>query len=280
MLANKYSLWTPEQVITVSFENGSYPLQEFVRSQIESITKKTSLRFLWRYSYEGRRSNQGGMIRIDFGRNFPEWEYLIVCAVGTQALEYDRDKPTFRLNAIKTYFNRIRDAKERILFLQRGGTGISDGHYGSGSDQVDKIPQLEKIITYWQGIARAQLKHEAFHMLGIEHEHNHPDSGLPWKLEYSSLKFTHEDTIATAIDRESIMHYPLHNLKGLLASTEGLYDVPFITEPSVTDIETIQAIYPVTGYGPPIPKIWADYDYVSLPENYKNPRDFKEIDIA
>lgn len=100
--------------------------------------------------------------------------------------------------------------------------------------------------------------HEMFHALGFEHEHQHPQGGIPWdtakviayygrtqgwspaQVKAQVLnRYTGTNWVGTVPDRQSIMHYPVEE-----ALTVGTFSVPWNTKMSSLDISFLQKTYP------------------------------------
>lgn len=99
--------------------------------------------------------------------------------------------------------------------------------------------------------------HEFGHVLGAEHEHQHPDANIPWNKQnaytyFSMHGFSQEDVDAQVFtkldatevnhseyDTQSIMHYQIPS-----DITVGDFSVPFNQELSAGDKAFMSAIYP------------------------------------
>jgi hypothetical protein len=101
--------------------------------------------------------------------------------------------------------------------------------------------------------------HEFGHALGCIHEHQSPAAGIPWnrravldlytappyewtpeEVEQNIFStYAAEITQFTAFDRESIMLYPIPR-----ELTDGVFEAPWNTKLSATDVEFIGTIYP------------------------------------
>lgn len=105
---------------------------------------------------------------------------------------------------------------------------------------------------------RRTTLHEFGHALGLIHEHQHPQGGIPWNKEavYEYYKKTNnwdkntvdgnifrkldkKQTQYSSFDKESIMIYPIPK-----ELTNGKFEVGLNTDLSATDIEFIKKIYP------------------------------------
>ncbi|MGI8277354.1 M12 family metallopeptidase [Bacillus mycoides] len=106
---------------------------------------------------------------------------------------------------------------------------------------------------------RAIILHEFGHALGLYHEHQHPDGGIPWdenavykyfmgppnnwtreQVKSNVLdRYSKEETNYTKLDKESIMMYAISN-----DLTIGDYETKWNTQLSATDKEFIRTIYP------------------------------------
>ncbi|MGH8384791.1 MAG: M12 family metallopeptidase [Pseudomonas sp.] len=100
--------------------------------------------------------------------------------------------------------------------------------------------------------------HEFGHALGLNHEHQHPDAGIPWDREKAYFHFAasanlskaevdanvfprerNPDQIYTPYDRLSIMHYEVNN-----ELTVGNWHQPANMQISDGDIAMMRRIYP------------------------------------
>jgi hypothetical protein len=100
--------------------------------------------------------------------------------------------------------------------------------------------------------------HEMLHALGFEHEHQHPQGGIPWdvpkvvayygrtqgwspsQVQSQVLnRYTGSNWRGTAPDLTSIMHYPVEQ-----SLTVGNFSVPWNTKMSLLDISFLQKTYP------------------------------------
>ncbi len=126
--------------------------------------------------------------------------------------------------------------------------------------------------------------HEAFHMLGMPHEHQHPKNGIPWdkpavyryyqgppnnwtkaQVDHNLFKkYSETVTQFTEFDRESIMLYPIPN-----ELTIGDYWVGRNTKPSQRDIAFLAEQYPKpvapTKPAPIGPKSMSRFDFARAP---------------
>lgn len=128
------------------------------------------------------------------------------------------------------------------------------------------------------------VTHEAFHMLGMPHEHQHPKNGIPWdkpkvyeyymgppnnwsreKVDHNLFyKLSETITQFTVFDRESIMLYPIPN-----ELTIGDFWVGRNTKPSARDIAFLAEQYPKpvapTKPVPSGPKAMSRFDFARVP---------------
>jgi hypothetical protein len=116
---------------------------------------------------------------------------------------------------------------------------------------------LEDGMTTQSATLRAAVLHEFGHALSLEHEHQHPEVGIPWDKpkvyeHYAEIGWTRQmvdHNIFARFDRnltqfsrydpESIMHYPVQN-----ELTIGDYEIPWRTELSQTDKHFLAQLYP------------------------------------
>lgn len=105
----------------------------------------------------------------------------------------------------------------------------------------------------------ATVLHEFGHVLGLQHEHLHPEANIPWNKSkvrdhYAALGWSREEIdrnffdpvdelrpVLTDYDRQSIMHYPIDK-----AFTDGLLEVGMNMMFSEEDIRLVRAVYPET----------------------------------
>ena len=128
--------------------------------------------------------------------------------------------------------------------------------------------------------------HEAFHMLGMPHEHQHPRNGIPWdkpkvyeyymgppnnwskaQIDHNLFeKYSETVTQFTEFDRGSIMLYPIPN-----ELTIGDFWVGRNTKPSARDIAFLAEQYPKpdapapTKPAPTGPKVMSRFDFAKAP---------------
>lgn len=121
-------------------------------------------------------------------------------------------------------------------------------HSASMTLQTDfSSPNYESLVT-----------HEFGHALGLHHEHQHPDAGIPWDREKTythmaaSSGFSRAEVDAnvfplernpnrtyTPYDRHSVMHYEVLN-----ELTVGDWHQPLNADISEGDIAAVRTIYP------------------------------------
>ncbi len=255
--------WTTGQVIRIRFENGDWPLQETVRDWITEVTKHANLRFLWHMNYGPDHSKYPADVTIDFGQGSEELKHLIVSAVGTEAYFYPEGNPTMRLNGVATAFNEVEEARKQIRFLEFGSTSSSNNKYSS---YTDKEYLNNTIIPHYLNTAKAQVKHEALHMLGFVHEQHHPYANIPWKADVN-LKLEAKDLMIIKYDPTSLAHYPTQQYEHLVVQGAQLNQVGYNVELSEGDIERIKMLYPPEEIDPPAPpQAWVDAGLFSMPE--------------
>jgi serralysin len=126
--------------------------------------------------------------------------------------------------------------------------------------------------------------HEAFHMLGMPHEHQHPNNGIPWdkpkvyeyymgppnnwsreQVDHNLFrKYSETVTQFTEFDRESIMLYPIPN-----EFTVGDWWAGRNTKPSPRDVAFLAEQYPKpqapTKPAPTGPKTMSRFDFAKAP---------------
>ncbi|WP_311885980.1 MULTISPECIES: M12 family metallopeptidase [unclassified Pseudomonas] len=105
---------------------------------------------------------------------------------------------------------------------------------------------------------RTVVLHEFGHVLGLHHEHLHPDANIPWnkpkvykeyaekwgmdkeKVDLNIFTPITEQTTVTGYDPTSIMHYPVEK-----ELTDGKFEVPMNTEISWEDKRIAAHFYPI-----------------------------------
>lgn len=152
---------------------------------------------------------------------------------------------------IRFRFVTGRAADIRISFVQPGAWSYI------GTDALG-IPRAQCTMNFGF-IDEATILHEFGHALGCIHEHQHPETGIPWDKEkvyayfagppnYWSKaqidfnlfqKYDRKITQFSEYDRHSIMHYPVdRNL------TDGVFEVGWNGALSVQDKQFISTAYP------------------------------------
>ncbi len=105
--------------------------------------------------------------------------------------------------------------------------------------------------------ALAVILHEWGHIIGLEHEQNHPDKEIPYNsaevyIYYRTIGWTDEQietwvfggydkllSTTSPYDKDSIMHYPVDN-----SVTHGNWSVSWVTELSIGDKLFVSQLYP------------------------------------
>lgn len=162
-------------------------------------------------------------------------------------------------------------ANIRFLFVEKGETDLRVGFTpGLGTwsligTDASQMPQHKQTINFgWfnrrmpEAEYRATILHEFGHALGLLHEHQHPQGGIPWdkpKLYSYYLKtqgwdqgmvdqqvlthYNRNKTQFSTYDPYSIMHYPIPN-----ALTVGDFEVGMNMDLSSTDKAFMSKVYP------------------------------------
>lgn len=251
MTAKKYYLWTPGQIIRIRFDNGDWPLQAFVRKNLTEVLKYANLRIMWLHHHEGY-PKQSADIRIDFGKDDPKWKHLIVCAVGTECYMYSEDKPTMRLNAVKTAFKEADSVQEEINFRRLDGV---DEHIDPKYEGYSTEALEQALKPYYINSVATQIRHEALHLLGFAHEQRHPASGIPWKVN-SDMGLSEDEVVITEYDETSLAHYPSEQYKQHVPKGMAIPNVPHNSKLSELDKRGIRMLYPFETATPHSPKEW------------------------
>jgi hypothetical protein len=157
-------------------------------------------------------------------------------------------------------FNDATDAEIRISFRYSGSWSRL------GTDALNASREEPTMNYGWltpqssPDEARAVVLHEFGHALGLIHEHQHPEGGIPWNKEviYTALKgppnhwdeatidlnlfetYNKDQTRYSVVDKESIMMYPIP----VEWVTDPRYVVGFNSDLSQKDEEFIAQIYP------------------------------------
>ena len=259
--AKEEFFWSTGQIVRIRFESGDWLLQESVRSWITEVTKHANLRFLW-HMYHGPESPKySADVTIDFGQGDESLKHLIASAIGTEAYFYPEGNPTMKLNAVATAFNEIAEATKQIEFLESGSANHSTYY-----NHTDKEYLENTIIPHYFNIARTQVMHEALHMLGFVHEHQHPYANIPWKANVD-LKLEAKDLMIIKYDPASLTHYPTQQYEHLVVQDAQLKQLGYNLELSQGDIERIKMLYPYEEIDPPtLPQKWVDAGLFSMPE--------------
>lgn len=168
-------------------------------------------------------------------------------------------------------------ANIQFLFVEKGETDLRVSFVGGlgswsmiGTD-ASRMPQYKQTINFgWmgqlgEGDYRASILHEFGHALGLLHEHQHPQGGIPWdkdklyafyrrtqgwdedKVNEQVLStYTANRTQYTQYDPYSIMHYPIPN-----SLTIGDFEVGMNQDLSSTDRAFMAKVYPKRGGSSP-----------------------------
>lgn len=152
----------------------------------------------------------------------------------------------------------------RVGFLQ------NYGHWSYVGTDNAKIPQIQQTMNIaltsrdsgveWDRVAI----HEIFHLIGLNHEHQHPKGVIPWnrpmvykvygqtqgwskqEIDYQVLNPSSPDgMIGTATpDKDSIMMYPIERRLLLPGKENDKYAVGWNTKPSKGDLLVVSEFYP------------------------------------
>lgn len=148
-----------------------------------------------------------------------------------------------------SYVNSNHQANVRISFTGKGNWSYLGARQLSSSNTATM-----NISSVTQRI----ILHEFGHMLGLIHEHKHPNAGIPWNKPqiYKDYKnwygwseatiknnlfavYSHDRLQKGVYDKYSIMHYSIPN-----KHTIGNFEVSYNTKISNLDKEFIGKIYP------------------------------------
>jgi len=136
----------------------------------------------------------------------------------------------------------------RIAFDENRGTWSyvgTDCLLIPGDDQTMNLGRLQNSLDRDDlDDARYVVTHEFAHMLGMQHEQNHPESEIPWDKEAMYVARTYFDPmpphpVNTPFDRHSIMIYPVDN-----QFTIGDFEVGYNYHISEGDAEFMRRAYP------------------------------------
>ena len=263
MLAKAADLWTTGQLVRIRFQNGSLPLQEFVKHNLIEVLQHANLRFLWRHYYPDYPDypKLSSDVRIDFnfGDGDPKWDHLIDCAIGTRCYSYAEDQATMHVNAVKTAFREVENIDKEIADRRITGAEFVNPEYKDRS--IESLTNYLK--PYYFDRAALQVRHEALHLLGFIHEQKHPDSKIIFESG-SDINLEKSEVITTSYDVNSLAHYPTEQYRDSVAPGTILRDIPLNTKLSVKDIKGIKMLYP---FDIPVPQaLSSDWEgFVSLP---------------
>ena len=182
-------------------------------------------------------SSKGGMMSANgFGNNFwPKNQVLTISLMDTSS---SKKLMNIRLNKIKRaisaweqccsikfkfLLHNNRNALIRITFI-RGGSLTVVGKYNAKIKPYKATMNLGNIDEN-ENDDEGTIKHEFGHVLGLCHEHQHPDAKIKWNLNelykyYRKCgwnkekvdinivhRYTHNQVTETDYDPKSIMHY-------------------------------------------------------------------------
>jgi hypothetical protein len=130
-----------------------------------------------------------------------------------------------------------------------------------GTDSITgspHAPSMQLGTNFSSDYFQFTVIHEFGHALGLSHEHQHPDAGIPWDREMAYTHFAATAGFSRAVvdanvfplqrvpsrtyrpyDRHSVMHYPVLN-----ELTVGDWHQPQNLHISEGDIATMRMIYP------------------------------------
>lgn len=140
----------------------------------------------------------------------------------------------------------------RISFVNWGCSWSQVGLWESHR-KADDAPTMALKFKSDRNRNQTVILHEFGHALGLEHQHQHPDSGISWNANQLSLRldkktiqnnFTNkiEGLRSMPYDRDSVMHYPVktHETWNLTAP------IPMSYVYSIGDKKQLLARYPPT----------------------------------
>jgi serralysin len=201
----KAARWSNGDIITVKFLEGTPQLQNRVQEVAEEWTAPAMANLTLDFRDDGPAD-----IRIAFQQGNGSWSYL-----GTMCRQFQEPRPTMN-------YGWLTD--------------------NSPDDEVRRV-----------------VLHEFGHALGLIHEHQNPQGGIQWNIAAVTKdlsgppnnwndatiqnnifkKYPKTDVIATDVDKESIMMYPIPKAWTLDGFSAGLN-----AELSTNDKELIASVYP------------------------------------
>ncbi|MDO8368811.1 MAG: M12 family metallopeptidase [Saprospiraceae bacterium] len=214
--------------------------------------------------------------RPEIGKYWPNGKVLKVRFLG--GTEAERAK-------VRKYAVEWSDvANIRFLYVEKGPSDLRVsfspglGTWSLIGTDASRMPQNKPTINFgWinsrtpESDYRAAILHEFGHVLGLLHEHQHPNGGIPWdksKLyayyqrtqgwepervdEQVLSRLNSTRTQYTRYDPASIMHYPIPN-----ALTVGDFEVGENNDLSPTDRAFVAKVYPKKSVGAVTPGVIA-----------------------
>lgn len=158
------------------------------------------------------------------------------------------------------FVGSFSEADIRVGFVRGDG---SWSYVGTDNKTIDRSERTMNFGWFERDTPDSEFDrvaiHEAFHMLGMPHEHQHPRNGIPWdrpkvyayymgppnnwsreEVDHNLFqRYSETVTQFTEFDRESIMLYPIPN-----ELTVGDWWVGRNTKPSARDVAFLAEQYP------------------------------------
>ncbi len=225
----------------------------------------------------GKKWENGRALKIAFSEAFP-------------AVVLEKVKQRFRLveSFVSLKFEFVDDWSSADIRVANDLGQGSWSYVGTDNKTIDRSRATMNFGWLKPDTADSEYDrtviHEAFHMLGMPHEHQHPRNGIPWdkpkvyeyymrppnnwsreQVDHNLFrKYSETVTQFTEFDRESIMLYPIPN-----ELTIGDFWAGRNTRPSARDIAFLAEQYPKpqapTKPAPTGPKTMSRFDFAKAP---------------